>query len=100
PDWPNEVIARFGPGVNSPEFSLFATVVFGGNLAQLSTALGAQFNDDVNVSLGRVAESPFSVGFFEANYALQNGNLMRGVTIDGVEPTFNNIADTLYPLSR
>jgi phosphate transport system substrate-binding protein len=100
PDWPNEVIGRFGPGVNSPEFGLFATVVFGGNLAQLSTALGAQFNDDVNVSLGRVAESPFAVGFFDANYALQNSNLVRGVMIDGIEPTFNNIADTLYPLSR
>lgn len=99
-DWPTEVIARYGPGVNSSEFNLFATVVFGGDLNRLSTALGAQFNDDVNVSLGRIAESPFSIGFFEANYALTNSNLVRGVMIDGVEPTFNNIADNLYPLSR
>jgi phosphate transport system substrate-binding protein len=99
-EWPTDVIARFGPGVNSPEFGLFANVIFGGNLAQLSTALGAQFNDDVNVSLGRIAESPFSIGFFDANYALQNESLVRGVMIDGVEPTFTNISDTLYPLSR
>jgi phosphate transport system substrate-binding protein len=99
-DWPTEVIARYGPGVTSNEFNLFATVLFGGDISRLSTALGAQFNDDVNVSLGRVAESPFSVGFFDANYALNNINLVRGVSIDGVEPSFNNIADTLYPLSR
>jgi phosphate transport system substrate-binding protein len=99
-DWPNEVIGRYGPGVTSTEFNLFATVVFGGDVSRLSTALGAQFNDDPNVSLGRVAESPFAVAFFEASYALNNNNLVRGVNIDGVEPSFNNIADNLYPLSR
>lgn len=100
PDFPSDPIGRFGSGTTSNEFQLFAQVVFNGNTTALSTAVGAQYNDDPNVTLQSIAASPNAIGFFEANFALLNETLLSGVIVDGVEPSFDNIINTLYPLSR
>lgn len=100
PDWPSQTIQRFGPGTSSPEFQLFATVLFGGNTTQLATALGAQYNDDVNVSVSSIVASTQAIGFFDANFALANASLLRGVSVDGVAPDENTIGSAQYPLSQ
>ncbi|MEL6307635.1 MAG: hypothetical protein AAFQ52_05805, partial [Chloroflexota bacterium] len=41
-----------------------------------------------------------AIGFVDANFALLSTSLVKGVILDGVEPTFNNISDNTYPLSR
>jgi phosphate transport system substrate-binding protein len=98
--WPEQVIQRYGPGTSSAEFQLFAAVVFGGNTSQLATALGAQYNDDVNVSLARVVETTQAIAFFDANFVLANSNLLRGVAVDGVVPDQNTIGNAQYPLAQ
>lgn len=99
-DWPGDPIDRFGMGTTSDEFALFGDVVFNGDISQLSTAVGARYNDDPNVNLQSVTQSPTAIGFFDANFVLINNALLTGVAIDGILPTFDNIIENVYPLSR
>ncbi len=55
---------------------------------------------DANERVQNITVSPTAIGFFEANFALLNNNLMTGVAIDGIAPDFNTVVDASYPLSR
>jgi phosphate transport system substrate-binding protein len=99
-NFPTEVIGRFGPGVASAELNYFAQAVFGGDTNALTTALGAQYNDDANVALNGVAVSEFAIGIFDSSFLNTNRDLVRTITIDGVEPRFDTISNGTYPLAR
>ena len=64
------------------------------------TAIGAQYTNDRNARLQSVSTSNSAIGFFEANFALANANVLAGVTIDNIAPTLDTIANNSYPLSR
>ena len=100
PDWPTDPISRYIPSQDTIEFGLFSDVVFAGNDSLLVTSVGTQTMSDQNSGLQSISISPTSIGFFEANYALLNSNLLVGVSIDGVAPTYNSVIDATYPLSR
>ena len=99
-NWPAEIIGRYGPGITSAEVNYFAQAVFGGDTAQLTLALGSQFNDDPNVALGAVESSQSSIGIFDSGFLALNEGLVRPVTIDNVEPRFDTISNGSYPLAR
>ena len=98
--WPEQTIQRYGPAKTSPEFELFANVLFGGDTTKLATALGAQYNEDVNISVSNVVASTQAIGFFDAAFALANSNLLQGVSIDGIAPDQNTIGGAQYPLAQ
>lgn len=100
PDWPGDPISRFVPSADSNQVNLFSQVVFAGNSSLLTTSVGTQFVADANERVQNITVSPTAIGFFEANFALLNSNLMTGVAIDGITPDFNTIVDASYPLSR
>jgi phosphate transport system substrate-binding protein len=55
-------------------------------------------NDNLIVS--KLDANPKAVGVFGFSFLDQNSNKLQGAIIDGVEPTFDAIADGDYPVSR
>ncbi len=55
-------------------------------------------NDNLIVS--KLDANEEAVGVFGFSFLDQNADKLKGIPIDGVEPTFDNIADGSYPVSR
>ena len=55
-------------------------------------------NDNLIVS--KLEANPNALGVFGFSFLDQNSDAIKGATVDGVEPTFDNIADGAYPVSR
>ena len=55
-------------------------------------------NDNLIVS--KLEANPDALGVFGFSFLDQNGDKLKGAKIDGVEPSFDNIADGAYPVSR
>jgi phosphate transport system substrate-binding protein len=55
-------------------------------------------NDNLIVS--KLEANPDALGVFGFSFLDQNGDKLKGAKIDGVEPSFDNIADGSYPISR
>ena len=53
-----------------------------------------------NLIIQKLSANPTSVGVFGYSYLEQNTNKIRGLAIDGVEPTTENIASAKYTTSR
>lgn len=55
-------------------------------------------NDNLIVS--KLEANPNALGVFGFSFLDQNADALQGASIDGVEPSFDNIADGEYPVSR
>lgn len=55
-------------------------------------------NDNLIVS--KLEANPNALGVFGFSFLDQNADALQGATVDGVEPTFDNIAGGDYPVSR
>ena len=55
-------------------------------------------NDNLIVS--KLEANPNALGVFGFSFLDQNSDVIKGAMIDGVEPTFENIADGAYAVSR
>ncbi|MGB0853710.1 MAG: substrate-binding domain-containing protein [Pikeienuella sp.] len=55
-------------------------------------------NDNLIVS--KLESNPDALGIFGFSFLDQNGDKLKGAKVDGVEPTFDNIAEGAYPVSR
>lgn len=55
-------------------------------------------NDNLIVS--KLEANPDALGVFGFSFLDQNGDAIKGAEVDGVEPTFEAIADGDYPVSR
>lgn len=55
-------------------------------------------NDNLIVS--KLEANPNAVGVFGYSFLEQNADKIKGANVDGVEPTFENIASGDYPVSR
>jgi phosphate transport system substrate-binding protein len=53
-----------------------------------------------NVIVQKLVANPQAVGVFGYSFLEENLNKLKGATVDGVPPTFENIADAKYPVSR
>ena len=53
-----------------------------------------------NLIVQKLAENTSAFGIFGFSFLDQNANVIQGNVIDGMEPTFENIADGKYPVSR
>lgn len=53
-----------------------------------------------NLIVQKLAANPAAFGVFGFSFLDQNADSMQGATVDGVEPTFEAIADGDYPVSR
>ena len=53
-----------------------------------------------NLIVQRIEADPNAVGIFGYSFLYENADKLQGVKIEGVEPTFETIADASYPISR
>lgn len=53
-----------------------------------------------NLIIGKLEADPTALGVFGFSFLDQNASKIKGAKVDGVEPTFENIAEGDYPLSR
>jgi phosphate transport system substrate-binding protein len=59
-----------------------------------------EVSEDYNVVIQRLRVDPEALGILGFDYLDQNRDVIQAARIDDVEPTFDNIADHNYPLTR
>jgi len=56
--------------------------------------------ENYTVTLQKMVSQPHAVGITTFSYLDQNGDKIKAATVDGVVPTYENIATSKYPVSR
>ena len=102
PDWPNEEIHLFGPGVASGTFDYFTEAIVGESGSSRGDYTASE---DDNILVQGVAGDKYGLGFFGLAYYEENQDKLKMVAVDGgegcIEPSRQTISDGTYaPLSR
>jgi phosphate transport system substrate-binding protein len=102
PEWPNEKMDLYAPGVDSGTFDYFTETVNGESQASRGDFTASE-ND--NVLIQGISGSKYSLGYFGYAYYSENIDKLKAVAIDGgngcVIPNDEVINDGTYaPLSR
>lgn len=102
PEWPNEEIHLFGPGVASGTFDYFTEAIVGESGSSRGDYTASE---DDNVLVQGVSGDKYGLGFFGLAYYEENADKLRMVAVDGgegcVEPSTETVSDGIYaPLSR
>jgi phosphate transport system substrate-binding protein len=100
PEWPDEDIQRFIPGTDSGTFDFFVEEVFDENEEPILSASNTQLSEDDNVLVQGVLGSPHAIGFFGYAYYAENEDVLKILSIEGVEPTGASVDSGDYPLAR
>ncbi|MCP8967138.1 PstS family phosphate ABC transporter substrate-binding protein [Ectobacillus ponti] len=97
PDWPEQAIRFYAPGVDSGTYDYFQETILGDRQMVKSVA----FSEDDNVLVRGVMSDPYAIGFLGFAYYSENKDRVRAVRVNGVLPTKESIKSGLYaPLSR
>ncbi|TBW26659.1 PstS family phosphate ABC transporter substrate-binding protein [Gramella sp. KN1008] len=102
PEWPDEEIHLFGPGVASGTFDYFTEAIVGEGGASRGDFTASE---DDNVLVQGVAGDKYGLGFFGLAYYEANSDKLDLAAVDGgngpVEPTAKTVNNGTYsPLSR
>ncbi len=108
PDTANEVL---GPPPSSGTRDAFEELVMheGCEATDLVDCEGIEIRDDGpyvesgendNLIVSKLEANPNALGVFGFSFLDQNSDSVKGAAVDGVEPTFENIADGAYPVAR
>ncbi|WP_130807258.1 PstS family phosphate ABC transporter substrate-binding protein [Senegalia massiliensis] len=98
PEWPEEEIKLYGPGTDSGTFDYF-TEAINGEEGAIRTDFTA--SEDDNVLVQGISGDKYSLGYFGYAYYEENKDNLKALSINGVEPTPENIESGKYtPLSR
>ena len=102
PEWPNEEIHLYGPGVASGTFDYFTEAIVGKSGSSRGDYTASE---DDNVLVQGVAGDKFGLGFFGLAYYEENMNKLKIVGVDGgqgcIEPSIETVSNGTYaPLSR
>jgi phosphate transport system substrate-binding protein len=100
PDWPSEPIQRFIPGTDSGTFDFFVEEVFDENEEPILSASNTQLSEDDNVLVQGILGSPYAIGFFGYAYYAENEDVLKILSIEGVEPSAESVDSGDYPLAR
>jgi phosphate binding protein len=99
PSFPAEAIQLFSPGSDSGTYDYFVEEVLGEDDTKLQ-ASGAQFSENDNVLVQGVTGSPYAIGYFGYAYYAENTGTLKAISVDGVEPSQENVDNGTYPLAR
>ena len=102
PDWPDEKLQLYGPGVDSGTFDYFTETINGESQASRGDFVASE---DDNVLVHGISGDQNSLGYFGYAYYVENMHSLKIVGIDGgdgcVKPTPETINNGTYkPLSR
>jgi phosphate binding protein len=100
PSFPAEPIQRFSPGTDSGTFDYFVEEVFDEDQEPLLAAANLQLSEDDNVLVQGVEGSPYAIGYFGYAYYQENADRLKVLSIEGVEPSAENVENNSYPLAR
>jgi phosphate transport system substrate-binding protein len=99
--YPNQKISLFGPGPDSGSFDYFTEEVVG---KARSSRTDYTASEDDNMLIKGVSTSRFALGYFGHGYYMANKKRVKALAVDAgkgpIEPTDDNVASGLYPLSR
>lgn len=102
PEWPDEEIHLFGPGVASGTFDYFTEAIVGKSGASRGDFTASE---DDNVLVQGVAGDKYGLGFFGLAYYEENSDKLALAAVDGgngpITPTAETVNNGTYaPLSR
>ncbi|MCL4715856.1 MAG: PstS family phosphate ABC transporter substrate-binding protein [Hyphomonadaceae bacterium] len=97
PSWPDTPLLLFGPGTASGTFDYFTQAVNGREGASRTDYTPTE---DDNVIVQGVVTNAGGIGYFGYAYFDQNRARLKALSIDGVAPSEESIADGSYPLAR
>ncbi len=100
PEWPNEAILRYIPGTDSGTFDYFVEVVFDENSEPILNASNTQLSEDDNVLVQGIIGSPYAIGFYGYAYYVENADVTKVLSIDGIEANAETVDSFTYPLAR
>ena len=111
PSLPAIAIEVLGPPPSSGTRDAFEELVMheGCELTDLVECEGVSVREDGvfveagendNLIVSKLEANPNALGVFGFSFLDQNSDVIKGAAIDGVEPTFDNIADGEYEISR
>lgn len=102
PEWPDEEIRLFGPGVASGTFDYFTEAVVGESGSSRGDYTASE---DDNILVQGVSRDKYGLGFFGLAYFEENQDKLKLIAVDGgegcIEPSIETVSDGSYsPLSR
>ncbi len=107
PEWPNEEVHLFGPGVESGTYDYFTEAIVGKSHSSRGDFTASE---DDNVLVQGVASDKNALGFFGMAYYEENANKLKVIGIDDgndengagpIKPTLETVKNKSYaPLSR
>ena len=102
PEWPDEEIHLFGPGVASGTFDYFTEAIVGESGSSRGDFTASE---DDNILVQGVAGDKYGLGFFGLAYFEENKDKLKMVAVDGgngcVKPSVETVSNGTYtPLSR
>ena len=100
PEWPAEPIVRYIPGTDSGTFDYFVEEIFDGDEAPILSAANLNLSEDDNVLVQGILGSPYAIGFFGYAYYAENADTLTVLSIEGIEPSAENVDNNSYPLAR
>ncbi|MBC8333222.1 MAG: PstS family phosphate ABC transporter substrate-binding protein [Anaerolineae bacterium] len=100
PEWPAEPIVRYIPGTDSGTFDYFVEEVFDEDEAPILNAANLNLSEDDNVLVQGILGSPYAIGFFGYAYYAENADTLSVLSIEGIEPSAENVDNNAYPLAR
>lgn len=110
PALPQEEIEVLGPPPTSGTYDAFEELVMeagcedvGGDCENIEFRTDGAYvesGENDNLIVSRLAENPNAVGIFGYSFLEENQDQIQGATVDGVQPTFDNILTGDYPVAR
>lgn len=108
PAWPAEPIKRYAPGTDSGTYDFFIEAVlqpkYDKDAAKAKEAFqkaqNLQQSEDDNVLVQGVEGDKYAIGFFGFAYYKENEGMLKAISLEGVEPSFDTAEDGSYKLSR
>ncbi|OQX29745.1 MAG: protein sphX [Spirochaeta sp. LUC14_002_19_P3] len=107
PEWPDEEIHLFGPGIDSGTYDYFTLAIVG---EEHSSRGDFTSSEDDNVLVHGISSDKLALGFFGLAYYTENADKLKIVPISdeddtngagAIVPTLETVADSTYqPLSR
>jgi phosphate transport system substrate-binding protein len=109
PDWPTEPILRYTPGTDSGTYDFFVEVAIQKTLGLeeideadklVLEAKNLNLSEDDNVLVQGVEGNKYAIGYFGYAYYVEEGDNLKALNIDGIEPNEKTAEDGSYLLAR
>lgn len=101
PEWPNEEIRLYGPGVASGTFDYFTEAIVGESGSSRGDYTASE---DDNVLVQGISGDKYALGFFGLAYYEENKDKLELVGItqgeEAITPTAETVSNGTYPLAR